>query len=245
MGDMLTASVATSADSRRRKFAEHGVVVVPGFLDREQVALLNREIDAHYGPLVRERFGIEAVSQAAIEMDCDVITWDPLGEEVEPFQVLAADPRLATLTRELIGEFSAPGSLAMWSVGGGKGQAWHQDCPPDDPSQFNLNRLFYLQDTEVDDGAVVVVPGSHRMGRISPGAPQAPIPGEVMLTPRAGTLVLLHGHIYHRVTPNVSLRPRVSVNLRAYPADVPREITRIGLYRNAAYDFLAGKRIDR
>ena len=245
MGDMLTASVATSADSRRRKFAEHGVVVVPGFLDREQVALLNREIDAHYGPLVRERFGIEAVSQAAIEMDCDVIAWDPLGEEVEPFQVLAADPRLATLTRELIGEFSAPGSLAMWSVGGGKGQAWHQDCPPDDPSQFNLNRLFYLQDTEVDDGAVVVVPGSHRMGRISPGAPQAPIPGEVMLTPRAGTLVLLHGHLYHRVTPNVSLRPRASVNLRAYPADVPREITRIGLYRNAAYDFLAGKRIDR
>ena len=245
MGDMLTASVATSADSRRRKFAEHGVVVVPGFLDREQVAFLNREIDAHYGPLVRERFGIGAVSRAAIEMDCDVITWDPLGEEVEPFQVLAADPRLATLTRELIGEFSAPGSLAMWSVGGGKGQAWHQDCPPDDPSQFNLNRLFYLQDTEVDDGAVVVVPGSHRMGRISPGAPQAPIPGEVMLTPRAGTLVLLHGHIYHRVMPNVSLRPRVSVNLRAYPADVPREITRIGLYRNAAYDFLAGKRIDR
>ena len=140
MGDMLTASVATSADSRRRKFAEHGVVVVPGFLDREQVAFLNREIDAHYGPLVRERFGIEAVSQAAIEMDCDVITWDPLGEEVEPFQVLAADPRLATLTRELIGEFSAPGSLAMWSVGGGKGQAWHQDCPPDDPSQFNCFR---------------------------------------------------------------------------------------------------------
>ena len=154
-------------------------------------------------------------------MDCDVITWDPLGEEVEPFQVLAADPRLATLTRELIGEFSAPGSLAMWSVGGGKGQAWHQDCPPDDPSQFNLNRLFYLQDTEVDDGAVVVVPGSHRMGRISPGAPQAPIPGEVMLTPRAGTLVLLHGHLYHRVTPNVSLRPRASVNLRAYPAMCP------------------------
>ena len=148
MGDMLTASVATSADSRRRKFAEHGVVVVPGFLDREQVALLNREIDAHYGPLVRERFGIGAVSRAAIEMDCDVIVWDPLGEEVEPFEVLAADPRLATLTRELIGEFSAPGSLVMWSVGGGKGQAWHQDCPPDDPSQFNLNRLFYLQDTE-------------------------------------------------------------------------------------------------
>ena len=46
----------------------------------------------------------------------------------------------------------------MWSVGGGKGQAWHQDCPPDDPSRFNLNRLLYLQDTEFDDGAVVVVP---------------------------------------------------------------------------------------
>ena len=121
MGDMLTASVATFADSRRRQFAEHGVVVVPGFLDHEQVALLHREIDAHYGPLVRERFGIESsLTSAAIEMDCEVITWDPLGEEVEPFQVLAADPRLATLTRELIGEFSAPGSLA--DVVGGRRQ---------------------------------------------------------------------------------------------------------------------------
>ena len=245
MDDTLTASVAGSADSRRRQFVEHGVVVVPGFLDHEQVALLHRAIDAHYGPLVRERCGIEAVSQAGIEMECEVIVWDPLAEEVEPFQVLSADPRLATLTRGLIGEFSAPGSLVMWSVGGGKGQAWHQDCPPDNPSQFNLNRLFYMQDTEVDDGAVVVVPGSHRMGRISPGPGQAPIPGEVMLTPRAGTLVLLHGHIYHRVTPNVSRRPRVSVNLRAYPADVPRGITRIGLYRNAGYDFRAGTKIDR
>ena len=145
MGDVLTASVATPAESLRRLFAEHGVVVMADFLDHEQLALLQREIDAHYGPMVQERFGIDAVSRAGIEMDCE-------------------------------------------------GQAWHQDCPPDNPSRFNLNRLFYLQDTEIDDGAVVVVPGSHRAGRISPGLPQEPIPGEVVLTPRAGTLVLLHGH---------------------------------------------------
>jgi len=245
MGDVLTASVATPSDSLRGQFAKHGVVVIADFLDRERVALLQREIDAHYGPLVRERFGIDAVSQAGIEMDCEVVVWDPVGEQVEPFLALAADPRLATLTRDLIGEFSAPGSLVMWSVGGGKGQAWHQDCPPDDPSRFNLNRLFYLQDTGFDDGAVVVVPGSHRTGRIYPGPPQEPIPGEAILTPRAGTLVLLHGHTYHRVTPNVSRRPRVSVNLRAYPADVSPGVTSIGIYRNAAYDFQAGKQIER
>ena len=245
MGDVLTASVATPAESLRRLFAEHGVVVMADFLDHEQLALLQREIDAHYGPMVQERFGIDAVSRAGIEMDCEVIVWDPVGEQVEPFLALAADPRLATLTRHLIGGFSAPGSLVMWSVGGGKGQAWHQDCPPDDPSRFNLNRLFYLQDTEIDDGAVVVVPGSHRAGRISPGLPQEPIPGEVVLTPRAGTLVLLHGHTYHRVTPNVSRRPRVSVNLRAFPADVSPGVARIGIYRNAAYDFQAGKQIER
>lgn len=245
MGDILTASVATPAESLRRQFAEHGVVVIADFLDHEQLALLRREVDAHYGPLVRERFGIDAVSRAGIEMDCEVIVWDPVGEQVEPFLALATEPRLATLTRDLIGAFSAPGSLVMWSVGGGKGQAWHQDSPPGAPSRFNLNRLFYLQDTEFDDGAVVVVPGSHRTGRISPGPPQEPIPGEVVLTPRAGTLVFLHGHTYHRVTPNVSRRPRVSVNLRAYPAGVPREVTRIGIYRNVAYDFQAGKQIER
>ena len=92
MGDVLTASLATPADSLRGQFAEHGVVVIPDFLDHELLALLHREIDAHYAPVVRERCGIDAVSQAGIEMDCEVIVWDPVGERVEPFLTLAGRP---------------------------------------------------------------------------------------------------------------------------------------------------------
>jgi hypothetical protein len=42
---------------------------------------------------------------------------------------------------------------------------------------------------------------SHKLGRILLGGHQDPIEGEVILTPTAGTLVLLSGHVFHRVTP--------------------------------------------
>ena len=58
-----------------------------------------------------------------------------------------------------------------------------------------------------------------------------------MLTPSAGTLVLLHGHVFHRVTPNLNMKPRVSVNFRAFPAGVDKDVTCIGIYRNNTVNF--------
>jgi hypothetical protein len=58
-----------------------------------------------------------------------------------------------------------------------------------------------------------------------------------VLTPRAGTLVLLHGHVYHRVTPNLTDKPRNSVNFRALPAGVPDWVTCVAVYRNGRTRF--------
>jgi hypothetical protein len=75
------------------------------------------------------------------------------------------------------------------------------------------------------------------MGRIPPGGHQEPIAGERALEPRAGTLVLLHGHVYHRVTPNLNQKPRTSINFRAYPAGTTTAVTCIGVYRNGDVNF--------
>lgn len=239
-------SVSNSFEELRSRFEEHGVLVFEGYLSGERLERLNDAIAGHYNPIVRERFGVDAISEAGATFECEVLSWDPLTEGSDAFAALHADDSLDELTTAVLGEgYTAPRSLVMWSVGGGKGQAWHQDCPSDDPASYNINRLFYMQDTAVEDGAIVVVPGSHRMGRIPRGGSQDPIDGEVVLTPKAGTLVLLHGHVYHRVTPNVSKRPRVSVNFRAYPAGVSADVNRIGVYRNGAYDFKAGTKVDR
>jgi ectoine hydroxylase-related dioxygenase (phytanoyl-CoA dioxygenase family) len=125
----------------------------------------------------------------------------------------------------------------MFSVGGGRGQAWHQDCPSGESTGFNLNRLIYPEDVTLEDGGIVAVPGSHKLGRIPPGGHQDPMSGEVLLTPAAGTLILLHGHVYHRVTPNLNQRPRLSVNFRAFPVGVSADVTCVGVYRNGTVNF--------
>jgi len=241
----LTVSVNNSADELRARFEENGVLVFENYLEQAPLDELNKAIAGHYNPIVQERFGVDAIGKAGVDFECEVISWDPISEGNDAFRRLAEQEEFASISEAVLGQgYTSPKSLVMWSVGGGKGQAWHQDCPPNDPSAYNVNRLFYMQDTAQEDGAIVVVPGSHRKGRISRGGPQEPIDGEVVLTPSAGTLVLLHGHVFHRVTPNVSKKPRVSVNLRAYPAGVSSDVNRIGVYRNGAYDFQAGEQVE-
>ena len=222
----------------RQRFDRDGVVVLPDFLNESELVPIRHELDAYYAPLAPR---VETIHNGKGELGkyaCDVIAWHALRENNEVFQALASQSRLAEITEiTLGGGFSASDGMAMYSIGGGRGQAWHQDCPPGDNQGFNLNRLFYTDDVSLDDGAIVVVPGSHRFGRIPPGGHQDPMEGELVLTPRAGTLVLLHGHVYHRVTPNLNMKPRVSVNFRAFPAGVSKDVNCIGVYRNGSVNF--------
>lgn len=200
---------------------------------------LNRAMEDYFAPMAAA-----AESHAHGNLDktkafeCDVIAWDPVREGHPAFAPLMEDSSLREATEAVIGDdFHTSTSLVMFSVGRGRGQAWHQDCPSDDSGLFNLNRLLYTQDVGEENGCIVVVPGSHKAGRIPPGGHQEPIDGEVRLSPKAGTLVLLHGHVYHRVTPNHTDQPRLSVNLRAYPHGVSEDVTCIGVYRNGTVDF--------
>ena len=229
-----------------RRFERDGIVVLTNFVGATELARINREIDAHYAPLLaRARELLETETPEKRQFECDVLAWNPCAEGSEPFTRLQAMPELESATRACLGDgFSAPDSLVMLSTAGGRGQAWHQDCATTDPSQFNLNRLFYTRDVTHEDGAIVVVPGSHRGGRIPPGGNQEPIAGELALAPRAGTLVLLHGRVFHRVTPNVSGNARISVNFRSFPKQATPEVCRVGIYRNGNYDFVANKVVE-
>jgi ectoine hydroxylase-related dioxygenase (phytanoyl-CoA dioxygenase family) len=219
----------------RETFERDGVVVLEDFLDAAACQALNEALDAKYQAWQAEARQITEVSDIYA---CDVLAWDPVREGHEVFLELAAHPRLHEVTEAALGPgYGTQTSLVMFSVPGGRGQAWHQDCPPEEVGLFNLNRLFYPRDATLERGAIVVVPGSHRAGAIPPGGNQDAMPGEVVLTPRAGTLVLLHGHVYHRVTPNLTDEPRNSVNFRALPPGVPDWVTCVGVYRTGRTRF--------
>jgi hypothetical protein len=225
----LNCEVEINTAELRQRFERDGVVVMPGFLAEAEMLPLRHELDAHYAPLASQASTSHNGAGVLAAFECDVMVWAPLQDGNAAFVALNEMRKLAEATEALldVGYHVNPNGLVMYSVGGGRGQAWHQDCPLGGPEskEFNLNRLIYTDDVALADGAIVFVPGSHRFGRIPSGGHQESIEGEITLEPRAGTVVFLHGHVYHRVTPNLNMKPRTSINLRAYPAGLMLTLT--------------------
>lgn len=226
----------------RTDFARDGYLVLDGFFDPGLMDRIDLAIRRHFGTDPEFRHEEEFLDKSKTE----VIPWFPQNPDLPeydgalaaPFDRLEGDPRLGELTRSMLGDDWAPlYSMVMFSKQGTAGQAWHQDCPPDDPEQFNLNRLVYTYDLSDEIGGLtVVMPGSHRRGELPAGEPHEDLEGQVILSPRKGTLVLLHGHTWHRVLP-VTGAFRFSTNFRACPAGTPADITDICVYRNMRYCF--------
>ena len=216
----------------RDQFLENGCVVLEGFFDFDQLADCSRGATEHF----EVNTDITQPENFRVAQ-CEVKGWHPIEENVPSYFALAADPRLRRATEAVLGgPYEEMGSLVMFSPPHSAGQAWHQDCPCDDPARFNLNRLIYAWDVGAHGGETVVVPGSHKTGILPPGSPTGHLPRERVLSPRTGTLVFLHGFTYHRVLP-VRDRPRISINLRVVPRGAPTDITRVATYRNMKYDF--------
>ena len=229
-------------DALAAQFWDDGYLVIDDFFDASLMDRVDENIVAHFGPSPEFLHEVDFLERS----QTDVIPWFPQRHDAagfspdlaQPFDELAEDHRLADLTDAILGAGWRPlYSMVMFSGKGTKGQAWHQDCPSEDPSRHNLNRLAYSRDLSAHiGGQTVVVPGSHKMGEIPVGDPNGPLPGQVVLTPRKGTLVLVHGHTWHRVLP-VTGPFRFSTNYRACPNGTPDDITDVAVYRNMRYRF--------
>lgn len=217
------------------QFWQDGYLVIENFFSD---ALMNE-----YDELILEHFGFtpdfwhtdEFLNMTGVE----VVPWFPQREGIKAFDQVSDDERLNKLTEAILGQgWYQQYSMVMFSKEGTKGQAWHQDCPPENPEQFNMNRLIYTMDiTETGTGGqTLVMPGSHKMGLLPATHEDFPDERKVVLSPKKGSLVLLHGHCWHSVLP-VTGKYRVSTNYRVAPKGTPENITDIGIYRNIRYQF--------
>ena len=227
MGDPDYAALAT-------EFWIQGFLVVEDMFDD---ALMNRYqalILEHFGESPQYSHNDEFLSKAATE----VIPWFPQQEGLASFDTVENDIRLQQLTQAILGDgWQSLYCMTMFSKRGTSGQAWHQDCTPENPAVFNMNRLIYSEDISSDiGGQVVVVPGSHQRGLLSVGPVDEDFADQQILTPKKGSLVMLHGHTWHRVLP-VHGRYRVSTNYRCSPKGTPANVTDICIYRNMRYRF--------
>lgn len=215
-------------------FWRDGYLVLEDFFDHELMDEYQRLILEHFGDTPEFLHNEEFLEKAAT----DVIPWFPQQDGFAIFDQVEKHRYLVDLTSAILGEgWSGLYCMTMFSAQGTRGQAWHQDCAPENASIFNLNRLIYTEDLSPEvGGQTVVVPGSHRRGELTVGATDEDFSDQLILTPRKGTLLMLHGHTWHRVLPVIG-RYRVSTNYRCCPKGTPANITDICVYRNMRYRF--------
>ena len=84
---------------------------------------------------------------------------------------------------------------------------------------FHLVTFWMLTDFRPENGATIIVPGSHKKDW-NPSADahaDKPHPGETRLIGEAGTVVVFDARLWHAEAPNVSTEERVSIIVRFAP----------------------------
>ena len=118
----------------------------------------------------------------------------------------------------------------------GKFVAWHQDVtywglePP-----YALTAWYAVDDSDVENGCMRVIPGSHKQGIVTHGESnrdgnllsinqevEANVDDRlaVDLVLKAGQMSIHHGHLIHGSNPNHSLRRRCGLTIRYCPPSV-------------------------
>lgn len=223
------------------EFRENGFLIIENYFDPDLMDEYNQLILDHFGMEPEYLHDEDFLTRSAAE----VIPWFPQRDGLAEFDSIEQHSELNHLTQNILGSgWRSLYCMVMFSKQGTKGQPWHQDCPPEQSSQFNMNRLVYTMDiNENTGGQTVVVPGSHKRGLLPASDHDQSFDNEVVLSPKKGTLILLHGQIWHRVLP-VTGTYRVSTNYRSVPLGTPDDVTDICVYRDMRYQFSENKVIE-
>ncbi|RNC88647.1 MAG: phytanoyl-CoA dioxygenase [Allomuricauda sp.] len=221
-------------------FWNQGYIIFEKFFSDELMDEYNDKILQHFGVNPDWEHTNEFISKSAVE----VIPWFPYRESGGGFDGIDKHLEFNKITDAILNEgWENLYCMMMFSKAGSKGQAWHQDCPPDNPKKYNLNRLVYTHDiTDETGGEIVIMPEAHKAGILPVGKPHGDIEGQLVFRPKKGTVVFLHGHCFHRVMPVRS--DRISSNFRAVPKGTPSDITDICVYRNMKYKFSTSEVIE-
>ena len=107
-------------------------------------------------------------------------------------------------------------------------QPLHADAGalPDERGYWVCNALWMLDDFTADNGALRVVPGSHRAGRRPEEAladPRLPHPDQVLVTGRAGDIVVMNAHLWHGGTANRTPGRRLALHAFYCRSDKPQQ----------------------
>jgi ectoine hydroxylase-related dioxygenase (phytanoyl-CoA dioxygenase family) len=98
--------------------------------------------------------------------------------------------------------------------------------PPDAMGFATCNTVWMLDDFTPENGALRVVPGSHKWGKRPQEVvadPNAPHPDELLVTGKAGDVVVMNAAAWHGGTLNRTARPRRAMHGFYVRRDIPQQ----------------------
>ena len=206
------------------EYNEAGVIVLPSLLDGQTVQSLNETIDA----LVEDALerGDETILELEPELQDGAVVarrvYDPV-ERHQAFMDLCTDARLLDAVESLLGPDIGlhHSKLNMKPAQVGSAVQWHQDLAYFPHTNDSLvTALIYLDDANLENGCLQVVPGLHRSyldhhdeaGRFSGLITDSAFEGTDSLARAlpgsAGSVILMHCLLPHSSLPNHSSSAR-------------------------------------
>ena len=107
----------------------------------------------------------------------------------------------------------------------GEAQPWHADVGAiaDESGYWVCNTIWMLDDFTAENGATRMIPRSHAWRRLpDPGITDS-LPGEELVTGKAGTVVIMNTHMWHGGTANRTDRCRRALHGFYTRSDKPQQ----------------------
>jgi ectoine hydroxylase-related dioxygenase (phytanoyl-CoA dioxygenase family) len=198
------AAASATVDAVVEALDRDGAVVVEHFIDAAKVAALKEELAPHRAATPSGRNDFEGFATRRIYA---------LFAKTRGFDDLAIHPLLLGVLDRVLGPHQLSGPVGIDIGPGESAQGLHRDdivYPLAWPHpQVVLNTMWALDDFTEENGATLIVPGSHRTG------PDArPLDGDaVVATMPAGSVMFYVGTVWHGGGANRSAERRLGVIL--------------------------------
>jgi hypothetical protein len=209
--------------AERRALDEAGYLVLAGFMSAELLDRLRRR--------VAELFALEGAGAGAeFKQEPGCLRLANLVDKGDVFQEVIAAPRVLDCVRVVLGAEIKLSSLNARSVPACADvvQPLHADmgAVADARGYWVCNTVWLLDPFTPDNGALRVIPGSHRRGKL-PAAELADLKAahadEVLVTGAAGDVIVMNAHLWHGGTANRTASSRTAVHAFYARRDKPQQ----------------------
>src|SRR5229473_7120649 len=207
-------------DDERRKLDTDGYLVIERLMDQCLLDQVSRRVDELF-----EQEGAQAGAEFKQEPHSRRLA--NLVDKGEVFERVIEAPRILDCMEHVLGPRFKLSSLNVRSADPDNGwsQPLHADsgAVADERGYWVCNSVWMLDDFTEDNGAIRMVPGSHRWGRAPEDELYAPHPEEILLTGRAGTVVVMNAHMWHGGTANRTAAHRRAMHVYYTRWDKPQQ----------------------